>query len=392
MRLNESFLRLPDADPTALLAKKAEDFQFANPDTVMIRLDCEDDPRSPVEPSLAAQKEAAEQILRDPALNRLPPRQGYPFLIEAIRSRYQKLGVTLSESEIFINDGAKCDITGLTELLDDDNTVLIAQPFNPIYYNSNLTSGRVVRFADPGPAGAPPLPDRGRADVIYLSNPMNPTGDVYSAQELKVWVDYALINEALIIFDASYADFARSPGTVKSIYQIENAAECAVEIRSLSKSAGFANARLGYTVIPNRAIFDGQKLNRLWTNRQRVRFNGVNYLTQYAAAAVFSDEGQAAVKARCDSYLENARILSAPLIRAGLTKEAQINAPYVWFDCPGGMSSWEFLDVMLKKCAVTALPGSIFGPLGEGRMKLSAYESRENAIIAAQRLEALRDD
>lgn len=385
MKLNENFLRIPDVDPVAAIEKKTQDFQFDNPDTVIVRLDAEDDPLPCPAPCAEAMKSALES--NSHSLMKLPPKQGYPFLTEAISDYYLKRNVKISDSEIFINDGAKCDITALTDLFSDDDAVLITQPFNPVYYNSNLFSPRPVRFS-PATDGEPPAPDAQRADVIYLSNPGNPSGLVYSAQQLEKWVEYALANEALIIFDASYEAFV-SEGGIRSIYEIDGAAECAAEICTLSKSAGFANTRLGYTVIPNRLMIGAEKLNRLWTRRQRVRFNGVSGIIQRGACAAFTPEGQSLVRERVRLYKDNIRILKKPLVNAGLAPDMPVNAPYLWFSCPPKTSSWSFFDTLLEKAAVTAIPGSIFGPAGEGKMKLSGYTSRDNAMLAAERISEL---
>ena len=385
MKLNENFLRIPDVDPAAVIEKKTQDFQFENPDTVIVRLDTEDDPLPCPAPCTEAMKGTLDVLSH--SLMKLPPKQGYPFLTEAISDYYLKKNVKLSDSEIFINDGAKCDITAVTDLFSDDNTVLITQPFNPVYYNSNLFSSRAVRFSASND-GEPPMPDTNKADIIYLSNPGNPSGLVYSAGQLAKWVEYALINEALIIFDASYEAFV-SNGGVRSIYEIEGAAECAMEICTLSKSAGFANTRLGFTVIPNRLVFGSEKLNRLWQRRQRIRFNGVSNLIQRGACAVFTPEGQSLVRERVKLYTDNVRILKKPLVRAGLAPDLPVNAPYLWFSCPPKTSSWSFFDTLLEKAAVTSIPGSIFGPAGEGKMKLSGYTSRENALLAAERIDKL---
>ncbi|MBQ9545120.1 MAG: aminotransferase class I/II-fold pyridoxal phosphate-dependent enzyme [Clostridia bacterium] len=383
MRLNEYFMRISDVDPAAVIEKKTQDFQFANPDKVIVRLDLEDDPLPCPDPCTQAMKSALESISH--SLMKLPPRQGYPFLTEAISDFYLKRGVKIADSEIFINDGAKCDITALTDLFSDEDVVLITQPFNPIYYSSNLFSSRPIRFVT-AKENEVPMPDGLKADVIYLSNPGNPSGLVYSAEQLSKWVEYALINEALIIFDASYEAFV-AEGGVRSIYEIEGAAECAVEICSLSKSAGFANTRLGYTVIPNRVVFGSEKLNRLWSRRQRIRFNGVSNIIQRGACAVFTPEGQSLVRERVKLYTDNVRILKKPLISAGLARDLPVNAPYLWFSCPKNESSWSFFGTVLEKAAMTLIPGSIFGAAGEGKMKLSGYTSRENALLAAERIE-----
>ncbi len=393
MNLNGNYLRLSDADPAALIEKKVSDHQFANPDTVILRLDTEDAPSVLPDCVGRAMSEAAEQLGSDPSLRRVPPCNGYPFLIQAIREYYAQRDIPLFDTEIFVNNGAKCDIAGILELFDENNTVLITEPFNPIYYNANLCAGRNIRFAGgEKEKGFLPSPDEDHADIVYLCSPCNPTGAVYPKDLLKEWVDYALFHNALIIFDASYESFIRSDELPRSIYEIEGAKKCAVEICSLSKAAGFANTRLGYTVIPNHLIVDSVRLNQLWLRRERLKFNGVSYIVQKGAAAALSAEGQAQILRQADRYLKNTQLLSEVMSRKGLCRSHEVHAPHLWFGCPGEISSWECFDYLLSQAGVVAIPGSIFGSKGENYMKITGYNSAENVILAAKRLDALLPD
>lgn len=393
MNLNRNYLRLSDTDPAAIIEKRVSDHQFSNPDTVILRMDAEDAPCRPPQCVIRAMEEANEQLASDPALRRVPPCNGYPFLLQAIREYYARKDIQLFDTEIFVSNGGKCDITGILELFDENNTVLIAEPFHPIYYDANLASGRNIRFVGGDKdKGYLPFPDEEHADIVYLCSPCNPTGSALPEGLLKKWVDYALFHNALIIYDASYESFIRSEKCPSSIYSIEGAKKCAVEICSLSKSAGFANARLGYTVIPNNLIVDSVRLNQLWMRRERLRFNGVSYAVQKGAAAALSEEGQEAIRITTDLYLHNTELLFRVLYKKGLCENLAVQAPHLWFECPDAISSWECFDRLLSESGIVAIPGSIFGSKGEGHMKITGYNSGENVLLAAKRLDALFPD
>lgn len=390
MNLNEHYLRLSDTDPASLIEKKIQEHMLLSPDRQLLRLDAEDSPFPLPRCVDQAMSEAAIQLQNDATLRKLPPVSGYPFLIEAIKNSYSQRSIALTEGEIFINNGAKCDIAGILELASTDNTVVITEPFNPVYYSSNLAAGRNVRFISSDPVSyEPPLPDEEHADIIYLSSPCNPTGYVYTKEMLKQWVDYALYHNALILFDASYEAFIRSEELPRSIYEIEGAKKCAVEICSLSKAAGFGNTRLGYTVIPNPLIFDSVRLNQLWMRRERMKFNGVSYVAQKGAAAVFSEEGQKELCQITDAVLLNAQMLRRAFVNLGLCQKGEVNSPFVWIRCPQKLSSWGCFDYFLKEMGVVTLPGSIFGAGGENHMKISAYATREIVCAAIERFAAL---
>ncbi len=390
MNLNENYLRLSDSDPFAILEKKVTDHQFLNPDRVIVRLDTEDSPFPLPACVPAAMDQAARQLQEDPSLRKVPPVNGYPFLIGAIREYYAARNIPLFDTEIFVNDGAKCDIAGILELSSTDNTVLITEPFNPIYYNANLAAGRNIRFVSADSDGSLlPSPDEEHADIIYLCSPCNPTGVVYPHELLQKWVDYALYHGALILFDASYEAFLRSPELPRSIYEIEGAKKCAVEICSLSKAAGFANTRLGYTVIPNNLIFDSIRLNQLWMRRERLKFNGVSYVVQKGAQAAFSKEGQDQIRQIADGILDTTRYLNRSFATLGLCDRQEVHSPNLWIRCPDSMSSWECFDWFLKEAGVVAIPGSLFGSCGERYMKMTGYVTPENARLAVSRLSDL---
>lgn len=388
MKLNTDLLKLSDTDFAAIINKKVSDYQYANPDTVIVRLDNEDAYLPFPNCVHSAMQAALEESLNDPQLRCTPPLRGYPFLIDTIIAHYAEKNIQLFDTEIFINDGAKCDVSGLTELFDGDNTVMITEPFDSVYYHSSLSSGKAVRFVRASEKnGLIPLPPKNeRADIIYLCSPCNPTGALYPTEVLKEWVDHALENNSLIIYDASYEDFACMEPNHKSIYSIEGAKKCTVQVCSLSKAAGFANLRLGYTIIPNNIVIDSTRLNQLWLHRERLKFNGVSYVTQRGAQAAFSKEGKEEIEMHVKHYLSNTRLLTEVLVKAGLCDQSFVASPNVWFKCPQNMSSWECFDYILKNTGVVTIPGSIFGSAGEGHMKLTGYTTRENASVAARRL------
>ena len=296
----------------------------------------------------------------------------------------------IAADEVFISDGAKSDTGNIGDIFDQDNTVLIPDPVYPVYVDANIMAGRKIIFA-PGTKENSflPLPDANvHADIIYLCSPNNPTGAVYSSDQLKVWVDYALKNDAIILFDAAYEAFI-SDDSPRSIFAIEGAKECAIEFCSLSKTAGFTGVRCGYTVIPKELVRDGHNIHDLWYRRQATKFNGVSYPVQCAAAAVFSEEGQRQIKANLDYYKENARIISAALDELGIRYTGGKNSPYIWLECPSGMSSWEFFDHLLNNAQVVGTPGEGFGEQGKGYLRLTSFGDRDNTIEAVRRIKEL---
>ncbi len=334
------------------------------------------------------------------------PEQGYPFLRDAISLHdYKNRGIDIDPSEIFVSDGAKSDTGNFGDILSADNTVAVTDPVYPVYVDTNVMAGRAGILADGAwskiqylPVTAangfiPQLPEGDVPDIIYLCYPNNPTGTTLTRDQLKVWVDFALEHGSLILFDSAYESFIREEDVPHSIYEIEGARKCAVEFRSFSKTAGFTGVRCGYTVVPKelKALDKEGKevsLNHLWNRRQCTKFNGASYVSQRGAAAIFTPEGQRQVKEAVDYYLANAKVLREGLAEAGMEVFGGVNAPYVWIKAPGGMSSWEFFDLLLEKCNVAGTPGSGFGPAGEGYFRLTAFNTLENTIEAVRRIKA----
>jgi LL-diaminopimelate aminotransferase len=299
--------------------------------------------------------------------------------------------VGISEGEIYVGEGAKSDLGNILDIFSPDNTVLIPDPVYPVYVDTNIMDGRKVVFLDGNSNNAfLPLPDRGvKADIIYLCSPNNPTGAVYTKAQLKLWVDYAREQDAVILFDSAYECFIRDADLPTSIYQIDGARECAIEFCSFSKTAGFTGTRCGYTVIPGELARGGMGLGKLWLRRQSTKFNGVSYIVQRGAEAVFTKEGLAQNQENVGYYLENARIMSDTLAKLGIWFTGGQNSPYVWMACPEGMSSWAFFDYLLEKASVVGTPGAGFGANGEGFFRLTAFGDRANVIEAMQRLQDL---
>ncbi len=397
VKINENFLKLKKNYLFIDIAKRLKAFQAENPDKKLIRMGIGDVtlPLAPV--VVEAMKKASDEMgVKETFRGYEDSGAGYDFLREAVSGYYRSFGVDVPASDIRINDGAKADCGNIVDIFGDENTILITDPAYPVYVDSNSMSGRKIIFADSNEAnGFAAMPDRSvHADIIYLCSPNNPTGSVYTKAQLKEWVDYALENEAVIIFDSAYEAFISDPELPRSIFAVEGAKKCAIEMCSLSKTAGFTGTRCGYTVIPDELAVkssDGQtvKLADLWGRRQGSKFNGVSYPVQRAAEAVFTPEGQKQTHEAIAYYKGNAKIMAETLDSLGIKYTGGINSPYIWLKCPDGMNGWDFFDFLLKEIQVVGTPGDGFGPNGVGWFRLTAFGSRENTEEAMKRLKAL---
>ena len=388
MNINDNYLKLKDSYLFSLIAQKVKEHAKAHPDKDVIRLGVGDVTRPLVPAVIDAMSRAVLEMGDADTFKGYGEEQGYPFLRKAICGYYAKKAVALHDNEVFINDGAKSDLGNILDIFSPDNTVLIPDPVYPAYVDTNIMAGRKILFMN-GNAdnGFLPMPDKNvRADVVYLCSPNNPTGAVYSKEQLKSWVAYALENDAVILFDSAYEIFIRDEALPTSIYQIEGGRECAIEFCSLSKTAGFTGTRCGYTVIPHDLVRGGEILNRLWLRRQAAKFNGVPYIVQRGAEAVFSDDGLAQIRHNIGYYQENARIIDDALTELGIWFTGGENAPYIWLKCPNDMSSWDFFDYLLEKAGIVGIPGAGFGANGEGFFRLTAFGGRENVIAATRRI------
>ena len=391
MKINNHYLDLQDSYLFSTIAKKVNEYQVAHPEADVIRLGIGDVTMPLVPAVIEALHGAVDDMGKKETFHGYGPEQGYGFLKEALQKYYQSHGVELEQDEIFVSDGAKSDCGNILDIFGLDNVVLVPDPVYPVYVDTNIMAGRTIRYMDANESnGFLPLPDESvHADIVYLCSPNNPTGAVYNHEQLKAWVDYALKENAVILFDAAYEAFT-TEGLPKSIYEVEGAKKCAIELCSLSKTAGFTGTRCGYTVVPLELEREGVKLNKLWLRRQTTKFNGVPYSVQKGAAAVFSEEGQKQIKETLAVYQENAKIIADAFTEMGIWFTGGKNSPYIWMKCPDGMTSWEYFDYLLNEANVVGTPGSGFGKNGEGFFRLTAFNNKENTLEAVRRIKALK--
>lgn len=387
MKINENYSNLEQSYLFSTIAKKVKEFTENNPDKKIIRLGIGDVTLPLCKSVTDAMHKAVDEMGLQETFRGYGPEQGYEFVSSAVQGYYAKRGVSLELDEIFISDGAKSDLGNILDLFSKDNTVLVPDPVYPVYVDTNIMAGRKVIFADAnGENEFLPMPDNNvKADLIYICSPNNPTGAVYNKEQLKKWVDYALSNNAVILFDAAYESFISDEKLPRSIYEIEGAKNCAIEFCSLSKTAGFTGTRCGYTIVPRELGL----LNRYWLRRQTTKFNGVPYIIQRGAEAVFTEQGQKEIKENIAYYKENAKLISETLTRLGIWHVGGKHSPYIWLKCTNNMSSWDFFDYLLEKAQVVGTPGAGFGKNGEGYFRLTSFGSKENTIEAMNRFEKL---
>ena len=401
--VNEHFLKLPNNYLFSDIAKKVNAFKVSHPKTDLIRLGIGDVTRPLPQASIEAMHKAVDELASKETFHGYGPEQGYDFLIDAvIRNDYAPRGVYLEPGEVFISDGAKSDTGNIGDILRHDNSIGVTDPIYPVYIDSNVMCGRAGILEDGRWSNVvylpclsennfvPEIPDR-RIDILYLCYPNNPTGTVISKAELKKWVNYALENDTLILYDAAYEAYIQDPDIPHSIYEIKGAKKVAIEFRSFSKTAGFTGVRCGYTVVPKEltaATLEGEciPLNRMWNRRQCTKFNGTSYITQRGAEAIYTPEGKKQVKAIIQYYMANARIMKEALESTGLKVFGGENAPYLWVKAPGEVSSWKFFEQMLYEANVVGTPGVGFGPSGEGYIRLTAFGERADCEEAMKRI------
>lgn len=392
--VNQNYCNLKESYLFSQIAHKVAEFTATHPEKKIIKMGI-GDVTLPLAPAVieAMQKAVAEMGVKE-TFRGYGPEQGYDFLHEAIARYYAGFGVSVASDEIFVSDGAKSDCGNMTDIFSNDNVILIPDPVYPVYLDTNVMCGRKIIYMQGKPENDfLPMPDDSvKADIIYLCSPNNPTGAVYTKEQLEKWVAYALKNDAVILYDAAYESFISDPEIPRSIFAVEDAKKCAIELCSLSKTAGFTGTRCGYTIVPHdlvRKTKDGREmsLNKMWLRRQTTKFNGVPYIIQRGAEAVFSEEGQKQCREMLAFYKENARIMSEALAKKGIKFYGGTHSPYIWMQCPNGMGSWEFFDYLLEKLAVVGTPGAGFGSMGEGYFRLTAFGSRENTIEAMERIE-----
>ncbi len=395
-KINENYLNLKESYLFSEIAHRVADYTAKNPDKKVIRLGIGDVTRPLSDNVIQALHEGVDAMGNASTFKGYGPEQGYEFLRNAIADYYAKNNVNIDPKDIFISDGAKSDTGNITDIFGNDNVILIPDPVYPVYVDTNIMCGRNITYIS-GTAenGFLPMPDKNvHADIIYICSPNNPTGAAYNCQQLKEWVDYALDNEAVILYDSAYEAFISDPTLPRSIFAIEGAKRCAIEFCSLSKTAGFTGTRCGYTIVPKELVFKtstGQEvsLNAFWNRRQTTKFNGTSFIIQNGAAAVFTEEGMSQCMANINYYKENARIISEVMDEKGIRYFGGKNSPYIWFECPNGMESWEFFDYLLNNAQVVGTPGAGFGENGKNFFRLTAFGTKENTIEAMERFKKL---
>lgn len=391
MKPNLNYKNLEESYLFSTIAHKVNAYAAAHPQAKILRLGI-GDVTLPLAPAvISAMHAAVDEMGKKETFRGYGPEQGYDFLRTAIAGYYARRGVALEDNEIFISDGAKSDLGNILDIFDRDNSVLIPDPVYPVYVDTNVMAGRSIHFAAAtAQNGFLPMPEENtEADIIYICSPNNPTGAAYTREQLRAWVDFALARGAVILYDAAYECFVRDEALARSIYEIEGAKECAIEFCSFSKMAGFTGTRCGYTVVPNALVRSGVSLNKLWLRRQTTKFNGVPYIVQRGAEAVFTPEGQKQIAENLEVYRRNAHVLSDCLDGLGIRYTGGKNSPYVWMECPGFSDSWKFFDYLLEEANVVGTPGCGFGKNGQGYFRLTAFGSEASTEEAAQRLRRL---
>lgn len=395
-KLNENYLNLKESYLFSEIAHRVSKYSAEHPDKKVIRLGIGDVFLPLGSHVIEGLHKGVDDQASSDTFKGYGPEQGYAFLRDAVVDYYGRNGVTIAPDEVFVSDGAKSDTGNITDLFGNDNVILIPDPVYPVYVDTNIMCGRNITYID---ANAEnnflPMPDPSvHADIIYICSPNNPTGAAYNKEQLKVWVDYALKNDAVILYDSAYECFITDETLPRSIFAIEGAKKCAIEFCSLSKTAGFTGTRCGYTIVPKELKFTASNgtemsLNAMWNRRQTTKFNGVSYIVQCGAAAAFTEEGMAQCKENIAYYQENAKLISAMMEKKGIRYFGGINSPYIWFECPKGMESWEFFDYLLENAQVVGTPGAGFGENGKNFFRLTSFGNRENTKEAMERFDQL---
>lgn len=401
MKLNSNYLKLPSNYLFAKINHKIQHFQQLNPHLPIIKLGIGDVTRPLVPGVIEAMQEAVNEQSCANSFKGYGPEGGYDFLREAIvKHDFHERNLKLDMDEIFVSDGAKSDVANIQELFSEQIKIAVGDPVYPVYVDSNILAGRLGSWEETDQKWSdliylktnesnffiPKLPSV-IPDLIYLCFPNNPTGTTLTKEQLQLWVDYARENKSIIVFDAAYEAYIQEDNVPHSIYECEGALECAIEVRSFSKKAGFTGLRLGYTVVPKNLIVDGQSLHKMWSRRQTTKFNAAPYIVQRAGAATFEKDTASQIQADIDYYMHNAHLIRSGLQEVGVTVYGGVNAPYLWMKIPDNMTSWQFFDDLLEKAQVVGTPGSGFGPSGEGYFRLSAFNTTHHTLEAVKRLQ-----
>ena len=397
-KLNENYQNVKDSYLFAEIARRVKVYEETHPEKAadIIRLGIGDVTLPLTKSVIEALHEAVDSQAVSETFKGYGPEQGYAFAQEAIADYYAHNGVEVKATDIFISDGAKSDTGNITELFAKDNVVLVPDPVYPVYVDTNTMDGKNIIYMNGTKENDfLPMPDENvKADIIYLCSPNNPTGACYNKEQLEAWVAYALKNDAVILYDSAYEAFITDPTLTRSIYAIENAKKCAIEFCSLSKTAGFTGTRFSYTVVPKELVFETSNggtlsLHNMWNRRQCTKFNGTPYIIQYAGAKVFTEEGMKECQENIGYYRENARMIAETLEKKGISFTGGVNSPYIWFECPKGMESWEFFDYLLENAQVVGTPGAGFGENGKNYFRLTSFGKHEKTKEAMERFNSL---
>lgn len=397
-KLNENYQNVKDSYLFAEIARRVKVYEETHPEKAadIIRLGIGDVTLPLTKSVIEALHEAVDSQAVSETFKGYGPEQGYAFAQEAIADYYARNGVEVKATDIFISDGAKSDTGNITELFAKDNVVLVPDPVYPVYVDTNTMDGKNIIYMNGTKENDfLPMPDENvKADIIYLCSPNNPTGACYNKEQLEAWVSYALKNDAVILYDSAYEAFITDPTLPRSIYAIENAKKCAIEFCSLSKTAGFTGTRFSYTVVPEELVFETSNggtlsLHNMWNRRQCTKFNGTPYIIQYAGAKVFTEEGMKECQENIGYYRENAHMIAETLEKKGISFTGGVNSPYIWFECPKGMESWEFFDYLLENAQVVGTPGAGFGENGKNYFRLTSFGKHEKTKEAMERFNSL---
>ena len=400
VKINENYLKLPGSYLFSEVARRIAAYTAAHPGVTITKLSIGDVTRPLVPAVIQAMHKAVDEMGTAEGFHGYGPEQGYPFLREAIaRHDYAARGMDVKPEEIFVSDGAKSDCGNIGDIFGTDNTVAVCDPVYPVYVDTNAMAGRAGDYVEElgrwnkliympcmEANGFSPEPPKETADLIYLCFPNNPTGATATREQLKAWVDYANANGSIILYDSAYEAFITREDVPHSIFEIEGARTCAIEFRSFSKTAGFTGNRCAYTVVPMELERGGARLNSLWNRRQTTKFNGVPYVVQRGAEAVYTPEGRAQILENIAYYQRNAQVIREGLTAAGLACFGGVDAPYIWLKTPGGMGSWDFFDLVLDRANVATTPGAGFGPSGEGYIRLTAFGDAGDTVRAVERI------
>lgn len=397
-KLNENYQNVKDSYLFAEIARRVKVYEETHPEKAadIIRLGIGDVTLPLTKSVIEALHEAVDSQAVSETFKGYGPEQGYAFAQEAIADYYARNGVEVKATDIFISDGAKSDTGNITELFAKDSVVLVPDPVYPVYVDTNTMDGKNIIYMNGTKENDfLPMPDENvKADIIYLCSPNNPTGACYNKEQLEAWVAYALKNDAVILYDSAYEAFIADPTLPRSIYAIEGAKKCAIEFCSLSKTAGFTGTRFSYTVVPEELVFETSNggtlsLHNMWNRRQCTKFNGTPYIIQYAGAKVFTEEGMKECQENIGYYRENARMIAETLEKKGISFTGGVNSPYIWFECPKGMESWEFFDYLLENAQVVGTPGAGFGENGKNYFRLTSFGKHEKTKEAMERFNSL---